>query len=233
MSSLYNGHEKTPQYVYDSYNSLIFSSDKRVFHKMVKKFELYYEVKDLIGDIVEFGVFKGGGMGLFLKLTDMYESNSLTTVIGFDFFNKSNTLTELGGINKSSMENILDRVEHDDLLIKQVDDNLSKINNKRYLLIEGEAVNECKKYILETPGQRIKLLYMDLDIGEPTYKILEMLWKKVVKGGIVVFDEYAYNRWDESSGVDKFLKGIENEYKFINTKVIAPTAYIVKLVNSE
>ena len=39
---------------------------------------------------------------------------------------------------------------------------------------------------------------MDLDLGEPTYNVLKILWKKVVKNGFVVFDEYAYHKWDES-----------------------------------
>jgi hypothetical protein len=199
---------------------------------MTKKIELYLKVKDLFGDILEFGVFKGSGMGLFLKLTDMYETNSLTNIIGFDYFNKSSTLDALDGINKSTMTSILDRAEINELSIESVNSRLSVIENKRYLLIEGDAVAECKKFDMQTPGQRIKLIYMDLDVGEPTYKILQQLWKKVVKGGIVVFDEYGYNRWDESSGVDMFLKEIEGQYNFVNTKIIAPTTYIVKLVQS-
>jgi hypothetical protein len=191
VDNIYNGHTLTSQTVYDSYNSLIFASDKRVFHKMTKKIELYLKVKDLFGDILEFGVFKGSGMGLFLKLTDMYETNSLTNVIGFDYFNKSSTLDALDGINKSTMTSILDRAEINELSIESVNSRLSVIENKRYLLIEGDAVAECKKFDMQTPGQRIKLIYMDLDVGEPTYKILQQLWKKVVKGGIVVFDEYA------------------------------------------
>jgi hypothetical protein len=232
VDNIYNGHTLTSQTLYDSYNNLIFASDKRVFHKMTKKIELYLKVKDLFGDILEFGVFKGSGMGLFLKLTDMYETNSLTNVIGFDYFNKSSTLDALDGINKSTMTSILDRAEINELSIESVNNRLSVIENKRYLLIEGDAVAECKKFDMQTPGQRIKLIYMDLDVGEPTYKILQQLWKKLVKGGIVVFDEYGYNRWDESSGVDMFLKEIEGQYNFVNTKIIAPTAYIVKLVQS-
>lgn len=232
MSYLYNGQPSTPQNVYDSYNNLIFSSDKRVFHKMTKKIELYCDVKDLIGDIVEFGVFKGAGMGLFLKLTDMYETNSITNVIGFDYFNKINTINSLDGLNKSSMTHILDRVDINELSLNSVKERLMSIKNNRYLLIEGEAVSECKKFDEQTPGQRIKLLYMDIDVGEPTYQILQILWKKVIKNGIVVFDEYAYNTWDESNGVDKFLKEIEGEFEFVHTKIISPTAYIKKLVQS-
>lgn len=232
VDNIYNGQTSTSQIVYDSYNNLIFASDKRVFHKMTKKIELYLQVKDLFGDILEFGVFKGSGMGLFLKLTDMYEPNSLTNVIGFDYFNKTSTLNGLEGINKSTMTTILDRVEINELSLENVNNRLTTIQNKRYLLVQGDAVCECKKLDAQTPGQRIKLIYMDLDVGEPTYKILQQLWKKLVKGAIVVFDEYGYNRWDESSGVDMFLKEIDGQYEFINTKIIAPTAYIIKLVQS-
>ena len=233
MAGVYNVKANTPQDIYDSYNNLIFSSDKRVFHKMTKKIELYCDVKELIGDIVEFGVFKGAGMGLFLKLTDMYETNSITNVIGFDYFNRTNTINSLDGANKSLMTNILDRVDNNELSLNSVEKRLASIKNNRYILIEGEAVSECKKFNEQTPGQRIKLLYMDIDVGEPTYEILKILWKKVVKNGIVVFDEYGYNNWDESNGVDKFLKEIEGEFEFVHTKIISPTAYIKKLVQSK
>lgn len=68
MVDIYNNMPKTGQSVYDSYNNLIFSADSRVFNKMMKRIELYYKVKDLHGDIVEMGVFKGAGIGLFLNL---------------------------------------------------------------------------------------------------------------------------------------------------------------------
>ena len=87
MSDIYNSVKETPQTVYDNYNNLIFSGDSRVFNKMIKKVELYLKVKELAGDILEFGVFKGAGMALFLNLKMMYEPNSLMKVIGFDFFN--------------------------------------------------------------------------------------------------------------------------------------------------
>ena len=38
--SIYNGIESTDQYVYDSYNKIMFSKDTRVFNKMMKRAEL-------------------------------------------------------------------------------------------------------------------------------------------------------------------------------------------------
>ena len=52
---------------------------------------------------------------------------------------------------------------------------------------------------------KIALLHLDLDIFRPTLFVLEKLFNKVVKGGVILLDDYA-----EISGateaVDKFLK---------------------------
>ena len=230
MSEFHNNIKETPQTVYDSYNSLMFSGDTRVFHKMMKKAELYLQVKDLAGDILEFGVFKGAGMALFLNLKMMYEPNSLMKVIGFDFFNREEVVNRLDGLNKSMMTTVLNRASSEEITIKSVKERLVMFNDNTYKLIEGDGVENSNLYNLENPGARIKLLYMDIDFGEPTYKILQNLWNKVVRHGIIVFDEYAYHKWDESNGVDKFLKEIDGQYKLFDTKIGSPTAYIIKTV---
>jgi len=227
-----NNQNLTPVNVYESFNTIMFSSDKRVFNKMIKKIEFYGEVKDLVGDILEFGVFMGSGMAIFLKLQELYEPNSISTVIGFDHFNKSNTINQLDGNNRDLMSCVLNRVNEDELSLESVRKNLSAFDPTKYMLVQGEAVEKCRNFHMENPGLRIKILYMDLDLGEPTYQILKILWNKVVKGGIVVFDEYGYHKWDEANGVDKFLKEIDGQYELFNTKVYNPTVYIKKTIIS-
>jgi len=232
MSDIYNSVKETQQTVYDSYNSLMFSGDARVFNKMMKRAELYMQVKDLAGDILEFGVFKGAGLALFLNLKMMYEPNSLMKVIGFDYFNSQNLINSLDGLNKTMMTAVLNRANSDELSIESVKGRLSNFKEDTYKLIEGEAVENAIHYKIENPGARIKILYMDLDLGEPTYKILKTLWNMVVKNGIIILDEYAYHKWDESVGVDKFLHEMEGQYVFVDTKIGSPTAYLVKTVLS-
>ena len=160
----------------------------------------------------------------------MYEPNSLMKVIGFDFFNSVKLTNTLDGLNKIMMTTVLNRAANEELLIENVKDRLSNFNEDTYKLIEGDGVVNSIQYNIENPGARIKLLYMDIDLGEPTYKILNTLWNKVVRNGIIIFDEYGYHKWDESNGVDKFLKEIEGQYEFVDTKIGSPSAYIVKLV---
>jgi len=228
--NIYNGIEATHQDIYDSYNNFIFSKDFRVFNKMIKRSELYLNIKDIVGDILEFGVFKGASIALWLKLINMYEPNTITKVIGFDFFNPKQVVDELDGINNAMMKDVVNRVEHSDLSLEGVQKNLSVFDSSRYKLIQGNAVSTSSIFINNNPGLKIKLLYMDLDIGEPTYEILLKLWNNVSINGIIVFDEYAYHQWDESVGVDKFLKTIHGKYEQFPTGIYSPTFYIKKIV---
>ena len=52
------------------------------------------------------------------------------------------------------------------------------------------------------------------------------MWDRVVKGGMVVFDEYAFHKWSESAGVDRFFADKDVEIKTLN--YICPTAYVIK-----
>jgi hypothetical protein len=71
-------------------------------------------------------------------------------------------------------------------------------------------------------------LYLDLDLDEPTFAALESLWDRIVPGGYVVFDEYDYHVFDESTAVDRFLKSRNITYKVRSTNMYAPSAYLVK-----
>ena len=71
MEQFINGKEQiinTPQTVYDSFNDLIFSDDTKVLGKFISKVKLLEQVKQIPGDIVECGVFKGSGILSWLKI---------------------------------------------------------------------------------------------------------------------------------------------------------------------
>lgn len=230
LSDVYNNKKETEQKVYDSYNEIVFNKDMRVFSKMIKKTELYLSVKDIFGDIVECGVFKGAGVALWLKLREIYEPNSLTKIIGFDFFEPTKLLSDLSSNNAVLMENIINRVDSHDLSIESVRTRLSSYNSENYIIIKGNAIDKSSEYYNHNVGAKIKILYMDLDLGEPTYQIIKNLWPKISKGGIIICDEYGFHGWDESVGVDKFLSELEEKhYHVFNTNIVSPSFVIKKL----
>ncbi len=56
-------------------------------------------------------------------------------------------------------------------------------------LVEGDACKTIPKYIEQNPHLMVSLLYLDFDLYEPTKVALEKLYPRVVKGGLVAFDE--------------------------------------------
>jgi hypothetical protein len=221
---------KTTQEIYDNYNNLLFNDDTRVISKMFKRIEYFLEMYKLTGDIVEFGVFKGAGLALFLKLKSIYEPNSNTKIIGFDLFSKLETLETLETRNKSLMNDVLSRTDDKSILIETIQTKLEGISEPHnFILVKGDASITSKQFADNNPGLRIKILYMDLDVDKPTFDVLINLWENIIIGGIIILDEYGFHCWDESKGVDRFLKTIKNKYTLENTMVVSPTMVIRKI----
>lgn len=222
---------ETQQSLYDNFNSFILSDDKKIFNKLISRALLYNEIKDIPGDIVECGVFKGTGLYSFLKLKRIFNPNSSKKVIGFDFFNTDKLISTIGIDDDREYMNTLfkDRSFSHHETFKE---NLkSQIINDGFFdyefeLIDGDISLTSKEFSKNNPGLKISLLYMDLDLEIPTYNTLVNLWNNVTKGGMVVFDEYGYHKWSESKGVDRFIE--ENNLEIRALNFMCPTAYIKK-----
>ena len=218
------------QALYDAFNGFILSSDTKVFGKLLARTMLVDRVKDLPGDIVECGVFKGTGMLTFLKLKRFLCPNSGKKVIGFDYFNSNNLLNSLKGQDKKAMTVLFEQrnYQHNGDHTKKFAEVIRGFGfeEHEFELVEGDIISTSHSYVADRPGFRISLLYLDLDLDVPTYEALNAMWDRVVKGGIVVFDEYAFHKWSESNGVDRFFADKDVEIKSMN--FICPSAYVVK-----
>lgn len=233
MVNLYNNtaNISANQDVYDSFNGFIFSQDRNVFNKLYSRIKFYEMTKHLLGDIVECGVFKGSGLLTWLKILDMNEPNSIKKVIGFDFFNPNFVDDLQDEVDRDLMKQVFDRckeLEKDELTVAGVRQKIKDagFDDNKFDLVAGDISLTSRSFLKDKPGLRISVLYLDLDLGDPTYETLNNMWDRVVDGGIVVLDEYAYHGWSESKGVDRFVK--EHGLQIIPTNVKTPTAYIVK-----
>ena len=221
------------QSVYDKFNNFIFSDDLKLTGKLLHRFEHFLNVKDLPGDIVEVGVFKGSGVASFLKFLDIHCSNSIKKVIGFDIFDPENAneiLEKDGGVDKDSMFVVYDRVGYEDLTLESVTNRLNqtKISTDKFKLIKGDVQYSIPKFLEENKGFRVSLLYIDVDLDRPTYHTLINLWDRILPGGVILFDEYEYHKFSESAGVERFLREKNIDYGLRSTNWVAPTAFMVK-----
>lgn len=218
--------------VYSHFNNFIFSNDTKLLGKLLHRYDFFNKVKDLPGDIVELGVFKGSGVATFSKILDIYCPNSNKKIIGFDIFSPSDAKTILdkdGDFDKEKMNIVYSKVPETDLSLAAVDARLQNMKiHKKYMLVAGDIEQTLPDFLAQNPGFRISLLYIDVDLDRPTYNGLKYLWDRILPGGIVLFDEYEYHKFSESSGVEKFLKERNMSYELKSTNWIAPTAFLVK-----
>lgn len=218
------------QSFYDSFNKFILSSDLKVFGKLLARIQLFEKVKDIPGDIVECGVFKGTGIFTFLKLKRYFCPNTGKKVIGFDFFNSEKLTSSLSEQDKEAMTTLFEgrNFEHTTSFQNELDYIIRKcgFEDYEYELIGGDISKTVVDFVSNKPGAKISLLYIDLDLDVPTYDTLVSLWDRVSSGGIVVFDEYAFHNWSESIGVDRFFSDKDIQINSLN--FIAPSAYVIK-----
>jgi len=220
----------TSQELYDSFNSFIFSSDTKVFSKLMARCLLADQVKNVPGDIVECGVFKGSGVLTWLKLKKMLSPNSIKKVIGFDFFDTDSLLRSLVGDDLVKMKDLFEsrNYTHNEAAWDYLHTTIKNAGFSEcdYELVKGDIRESAYDFVHDRPGFKISLLYLDLDLEQPTYDALQALWDRVSTGGLVVFDEYAYHQWSESLGVDKFFENKGVRVKTLD--YLCPTAYVQK-----
>jgi hypothetical protein len=223
---------KDREELFKAFNTFIFSEDIKVIGKLLWRFKLFEMIKDLPGDIVEIGVFKGSGVATFQKFMDIFTPNTNRKVVGFDIFDADKTkdiLQKDSDIDSEEMIKILERTSPSELSLLEVNSRLSKMNSKiNFTLVDGDCVDTIPEFVKQNPGFRISFLYIDVDLERPVYQSLKHLWDLVVPGGIIAFDEYGYHWWSESRGVHNFLTERNIQVEIKSTNFLQPTAYIVK-----
>lgn len=144
---------------------------------------------NLPGSVVECGVFKGNSLCRFAIFRDLFSNRSSKKIIGFDTFGKfPNTkykddeksrkkFISDAGSESISKEQLLKVLSH-----KRIDQSVE--------LVKGDITKTVPEYVKSHPELRISLLNIDADIYEPVVTILKHLYPLVVKGGVVILDDY-------------------------------------------
>lgn len=215
--------------IWDAYNMLLSSPDVNRLGKILTRYVLFKKTLHLPGDIVECGVFKGTSFLMFLKFLKIHCHGSLKKVVGFDFFGstKKKVMGTLNGKDAQEMKDLFNVAKFEGVTMESILEQANRIYPEHSILLDGDIRTTATSYVQDNPGARISLLHLDLDVEEPTYAALEALWDRVVKGGVVVFDEYAMSKWSEANAVDKFFK---DKDVLIQTEpwMRMPTAFVIK-----
>ncbi len=168
--------------------------------KFICRYELFNRILSVHGSIVECGVLYGGGLMTWAQLSEMFEPlNHLRNVIGFDTFagfvsmsKKDQTglaiQAKTGGLNSNAYEDLCKSIE----LYNQ---NRFLCHIDKVKLVKGDIAETLPAYLETNPHLVVSLLWLDLDIFEPTAIALRHLIQRIPKGGIIAFDELNHEMW--------------------------------------
>lgn len=176
---------------------------KYVRRQHLKRFLTLYEIfKRLLpvkGSIVELGVFRGFSLSTWAKLSAILEpENLIRKIYGFDTFEGFPSLHENDKNNLYNHE-----VGHFYTDVYTELDELNNVFNRdRFLghinkveLIKGDCTKTIPEFLKNNPHLLISMLFIDLDLYEPTKVALEYFLPRMHKGSIIAFDELDNPQW--------------------------------------
>jgi len=156
--------------------------------------EIYQRIINLPGVIMEFGTWWGQTLVQFQNLRAVYEPyNHTRKVVGFDTFagypspNINDGTSELVKQGQYAVSANYLSYLNDLLDYHEMENTVSHI--KKYDLIKGDVVETINTYLQQHPETIISLAYLDMQLYEPTKKVLEAIVPYLVKGSVIAMDE--------------------------------------------
>jgi hypothetical protein len=208
---------------YNYENDFYLSCDTQRIGKFLAHYELFKMSAKIPGSIIECGVFKGNSLIRFASFRELGISKS-KKIIGFDMFGKfpeanfqKDKKIRKEFIKYSGSEGITKQQLIKVLKQKKIDQKIE--------LIKGNIIQTIPNYVKKYPKLKISFLNLDSDTYEAAKIILEYLYPKITKGGILLLDDYGV--WPgETKAVDEYFKNKKVKIKkssFSNTPL-----YIIK-----
>jgi len=209
---------------YEYENNFYLSCNNSRIGKILAHYELFKMVNGLPGEIIECGVFKGASLARFAMFRELFGNTFSKKIIAFDAFGKfpdtkySHDIklrkyfiktSGKEGISKQQMIQVLRK--------KGVEKNVE--------LIKGDITKTVPRYVKSHPQLRISLLNLDTDIYEPSRTVLEYLYPRIMKRGVLILDDYG-NFPGETKAIDDYFKSKNVEIRKLPFAMTP--SYIVK-----
>lgn len=177
------------------------------------------KINKLEGDFVECGIWMGGNILLFKQLNDYYNLNK--SIFGFDTFDGMTVPEEIDKDYQEISAKKLSDHEKDYLSagIEKVRKNILKYSNLDNInLIKGK-VEDTLLFEKNLP-KKISILRLDTDWYASTKVELEILYPRLVHGGVLIIDDYGHWKGarkavDEFFGEKKWLHVVDYSCRYL------------------
>ena len=170
--------------------------------------DLVREVMDVPGHIAEFGCWKGANTLFMAKLLRIYDPNGPKVIHAFDSFEGLTAFSEVDGKSKTRVGDYKGSLE-------ELEDMIRLHEMQDEVLIHKGLIEKTLSGVLESdPALSFSLVYCDTDLFESTRVILERMHPRLVKGGLIVFDQWNYENFPgEGVAANAFLADFGDRYQ--------------------
>jgi len=193
--------------------------------------ELYQQILEIPGVIMEFGVWWGANLALLESFRSVYEPyNWSRKVVGFDTFGGYDNISAEDGDSPYVAPGGFSVTEgYEAYLAKVLDaheqDNVNS-QVKKYELVKGDVTETIGEYLEERPETIVALAYFDLALYEPTKKCLEAIRPHLVRGSVLAMDELNNHDFPGETIALREVIGLDR-YKMVKSRFLPDRTYII------
>ncbi len=154
--------------------------------RLVAVADLVRSTRGVLGDLAEFGSWHGANAVTLAHLVRLYEPQSVKRVHCFDTFEG---LTEFApqdgaavawrGTYAGDVDELRAAVHLNDL-------------DRELVIHQGDVRDTLPQLLAHRPSTIFSFVYCDLDLYEPTRRVLQAVGDRVPPGGLIAFDEYGW-----------------------------------------
>ena len=168
--------------------------------RFLARYEIFKLQLEVHGSIIDLGVGRGASLMTWGQLSAMFEPVNFTReIIGFDTFEGIPSIDENKDKNQYNYDsNLLKKggFKPENNMFDDINEAISVYDINRYLnhigkvkIVKGDIEKTLPDFLEKHSYLVVSLLHIDVDLYRPTKTAIELLYNKIPKGGIIVFDE--------------------------------------------
>jgi len=185
-------------------------------------FDLAKNIKNIKGDICEFGSWKGANVFFISKIIEIIDKKSKKKIHAFESFKGMD-----GTGNKSSKS----KYDKHNYIGSEIEfyEFRKLYNLKRLNLVKGKIEKTVNIFLKK--NKKFSLLYHDIHFYEPTKFILDKFHSHLQVGGYFCFDDWNLIGGDgETKAVNEFIKKFKKKYEIIYPDYTEQPSIILKKI---
>ncbi|OEU71468.1 MAG: hypothetical protein BA863_18560 [Desulfovibrio sp. S3730MH75] len=183
--------------------------------------ELFKMTENVLGSILECGVYYGNGFMTYANIAAALEPyNYQCKVVGFDTFEGDVGLTSEDRVNplvkrhegdynaEGSYTDLREAIE--------IYDGDRPLNHMEKLeLVDGDLTQTAPKYVEDNPSLTVRVLHLSVNIYQPTKAALENFYPLMPKGSVVAIHGINHS----ASGATRAIKEVVGDINNLELKV--------------